>query len=186
MDLPDGEKMRGRDAHLFRHSPAIFSDSGGVVVRAKPAIEAVVKPAGDAAVAGKEGVAQAGNARQQRRTEHHAGSALSPGLTSPNPASELRLGSETASTLNIDPMPPRPPPTSRFSAPEMSSETSWLALAIRVAARVSIPSRFRKSPCGTGPCTRAPKLSAARASAWKSTWAVTSAWPGLCRGSAKL
>ena len=38
---------------------------------------------------------------------------------------------EIASTLNIDPMPPRPPPISRFSAPAMSSETSWLAFAIR-------------------------------------------------------
>ena len=44
------------------------------------------------------------------------------------PASEVRFGSEIASTLNIDPMPPRPPPVSRFSAPEMSSETSWRGL----------------------------------------------------------
>ena len=40
----------------------------------------------------------------------------------------MRLGSEIASTLNIEPMPPRPPPISRFSAPEMSSETSWRGL----------------------------------------------------------
>src|SRR5215210_6434665 len=167
MDLPYAEKVRRRDAHLLRHSPTVFSDSSGIVVRAKPAIEAIVKAAGHAAVAGKEGVAQARNGRQQRRSDHHAGSAFSSGLSSAKPASELRLGSETASTLNIDPMPPRPPPTSRLSAPEMSSETSWLAFAIRVTARVSMPSRFKKSPCGTGPCTRAPRLSAARASAWK-------------------
>ena len=59
-------------------------------------------------------------------------SALASGFSSLNPASEVRWGSETASTLNIDPMPPRPPPISRFSAPEMSSETSGVAFAIRV------------------------------------------------------
>src|SRR4051812_41061621 len=169
MDLPYGEKVCRRDAHLLRHSPTVFRDSSGIVVRAKPAIEAVVKAAGHAAVAGKEGVAHAGKGGQQRRSEHHAGSAFSSGLSSAKPASELRLGSETASTLNIDPMPPRPPPTSRFSAPEMSSETSWLAFAIRVTARVSMPSRLRNSPCGTGPWTRAPNPSAARTSASKST-----------------
>src|SRR5438128_495379 len=39
---------------------------------------------------------------------------------------------------------------------------------------------------GTGPCTRAPRSSAARVSAWKSTWAVMSASPGFFNGSAKL
>src|ERR1700728_1648509 len=49
-------------------------------------------------------------------------SAVSSGTSSANPASVVRLGSETPSTLNISPMPPRPPPTSRFNALATSSE----------------------------------------------------------------
>src|SRR6202166_3809821 len=141
MDLPDAEKMLGRDAHLLRHPAPILRALGGIVVRAEAAIEALVDAVGHAAVAREESVAQAGNGREQRGAQHHGSSALPSGVSSAKPASEVRLGSETASTLNIDPMPPRPPPISRFSAPEMSSETSWLALAISVTARVSMPSR---------------------------------------------
>src|ERR1700722_1921150 len=186
MDLVHAEKMRGVNAHLLRHPAAVLRDMGGHVVRAEAAIEAFIDVGGDAAVAGEESVAQPGNRRQQRRAEPHGCAAPAACASSSNPASAVRWGSETASTLNIDPMPPRPPPISRCSAPEMSSETSWLAFAIRLTARVSMPSRFRKSPCGTGPWTRPPRSSAARARAWKSTWAVTSAWPGFFSGSAKL
>jgi hypothetical protein len=50
----------------------------------------------------------------------------------------VRLGSVTASTLNIEPMPPRPESVSRFSALSTSAEASGLALAISDAARASI------------------------------------------------
>src|SRR6266478_1714774 len=186
MDLPDAEKMLGRHAHLLGHPATIFRDPGGVVVRAEAAIEALVDAVGHAAVARKESVAQAGNGREQRRSQLHGGPASASGCLSLNPASAVRWGPEIASTLNIDPMPPRPPPISRFSAPEMSSEISGVVFAINVSARVSMPSRLRNSPCVTGPWTRAPRSSAARTSAWKSTWAVTSAWPGFLRGSVKL
>ena len=47
-----------------------------------------------------------------------------PGGSSLKPATDGEVGSVTASTLNIDPMPPRPLSVSRFSAAEMSAETS--------------------------------------------------------------
>src|ERR1700722_661240 len=165
MDLVHPHKMFRRDAHRFRHAAAILDDIGAVVVRAQSAIEAFVDAAGDATLARKERVAKAGNSRQQRRGEFHAVAPLAPCLSSLKPASWSRCGSVTASTLNIVPMPPRPPPISRFSAPEMSSETSGVVLAISVTARASMPSRLRKSPCSTGPWTRAPTSSAARPSA---------------------
>src|SRR3954471_22629771 len=186
MGLVEGEQALGRNAHPFGHAAAVFRNLAGIVVRSGAAVEAFVNPAGDAAFAGEKGVAQAGNGREQRRTQHHGVSAFASGLSSESPASATRSGCEIASTLNIEPIPPRPVSISRFSAPEISAETSWLAFAISVTARVSMPSRFRKSPCVPGPCTRAPTPSAARAKAWKSTWAVTSAWPGFFRGSVKL
>src|SRR5260370_39398098 len=124
MNLEYAKKIRRRDAHLLRHPAAIFRDIGGIVVRAEAAIETSVDAIGHAAVARKESVAQAGNGREQRRSQPHGSSAPASCFSSINPASELRWGSEIASTLNIDPMPPRPPPISRFSAPEMSSEIS--------------------------------------------------------------
>ena len=78
------------------------------------------------------------------------------------PARPASRGSEMPSTLNIEPMPPRPVSVSRFSATEMSVATSGVAFCISAAARVSMPTRLRKSPCVTGPCTRAPTSSAAR------------------------
>src|ERR1700694_5979790 len=169
MDLPDAQEMLGRNAHLRRHPAPVLPDIDGIVVRAEAAIEASVNALGHAALAGKEGMMQAGNGREQRRGEPHVSSALASCRSSLSPASEVIEGSEIASTLNIDPMPPRPPPISRFIAPEMSAETSGVVLAISVAARVSMPSRFRNSPCGTGPWTCAPRSSAARTSASKST-----------------
>ena len=58
------EKMRGQDGHLLRHAAAVFRDIGGIVIRTKAAIEAVVKAAGYTALAGKESMAQAGNGRK--------------------------------------------------------------------------------------------------------------------------
>src|SRR5216683_2093218 len=184
MDLMHVEEILGRNAHLLSHPAAVFADISGIVAGAEPAIEAAIDAIGDAAVAGEEGVAKAWNGREQGRTEHHADPPA--GFSSLSPGSIVSLGSDIPKTLNITPMPPRPPPISRLSALEMSSDTSWLAFAIKVTARVSMPSRCRKSPCVTGPCTRAPMSSAACASAWKSTCAVTSACPGACKGSVKL
>src|ERR1700688_3590479 len=134
MDLPRAEKMLGTDAHLLRHPAAIFRDIAGIVVGAETAIEAAVKAVGHPPLAREESMAQPGNGREQRRSERHGVSPPESGVSSANPASEARWGSETASTLNIDPMPPRPPLTHRFSAPEMSSETSWLAFPLRAPA----------------------------------------------------
>src|SRR5882724_1305223 len=192
MDLMHVEKLLERNAHPLRHPAPIFVDIVAIVVRAKPTVKAAIEPTvmpsidavGDAAVAGEEGVAQAGNGREQRRTKHHADQPA--GFPSLSPGNAVSCRSETPRTLNMTPMPQRPPPISRFSAFEMSSDTSWLAFAIKVTARVSMPSRVRNSPCVTGPCTRAPMSSAACASAWKSTCAVTSACPGACSGSVKL
>src|SRR5260221_9367467 len=143
MGLMHVEKMRRGDAILFRHPGAVLRNIGGIVFRAEAAIEALVDAIRHPALAREEGVTQAGNGREQRRSHHHEASASVSG-SSANPASVVRLGSETASTLNIEPMPPRPGPTSRFSAPEISSETSGDALAIRVTARGSMPTCFRK------------------------------------------
>ncbi len=52
---------------------------GGIVVGADAAIEAVVDAAGDAAFAGEERMTQAGNGREQRRSQRHGGSVLSTG-----------------------------------------------------------------------------------------------------------
>src|SRR6476469_6823784 len=168
MDLEGAEQALRRNSHLFRHPAAIFRDIGGIVARAEAAVEALVDAVGHAALAREERMTEAGNGGEQRGSQSHEGSALGCCWSSSNPASAVSLGSEIASTLNIEPMPPRPPPISRFSAPEMSSEISGVVLAISVTARVSMPSRWRKSPCDTGPGTRAPRSSAARASAWKS------------------
>ena len=138
MDLVQGEKMRRRNAHVFRHPAAIFGDMGGIVARADAGIEARIDAAGDAALAREESVAQARNGREQRRGKRRHGRCIRGVMVRPpqsvrrsKPASAERCGSETPSTLNIEPMPPRPPPISRFSAPAMSSETSGVALAIK-------------------------------------------------------
>ena len=59
------------------------------------------------------------------------------------------------------------------------------ASALSAAARCSMPRLRRNVACSIGPETRAPMLSAASASAWKSTCAVRSTSPGDCSGSAK-
>src|SRR6476646_2155450 len=137
MGLVEGQQPLGRDAHPFGHAAAIFRDVDGVVVRSGAAIAAFVNAAGHAAFASEKGVAQAGNGREQRRTQHHGVSASC--VSSENPASATRSGCEIASTLNIEPMPPRPESISRFSAPEISAETSGVAFAISDTARVSMP-----------------------------------------------
>src|SRR6185437_2005816 len=184
--LEQCEEMTRRNAHLFCHPATIFRDMRRIIQRADAGIEAGIDAIGYATVAGKEGMAQAGNGREQRGSQRHGVSASRSSVSSLSPANVARSGAEIATTLNIDPMPPRPVPVNRFRPAAISSETSGVVLAIRVTARVSIPSRVRNSPCATGPWTLAPTSSAARASAWKSTWAVTSAWPGFLRGSAKL
>src|SRR4051812_30060297 len=178
--LVRGEELRWRNAHRLGHPAAVLGDVGRIVMRAKAAIEAGIDALGDAAVAREEGVADAGEDGQggRRQCLHAVVSGVSLSATSVS-----SLGSEMPITLNIDPMPPRPLSISRFSAPETLSETSGVAFDISVIARVSMPSRLRKSPCVAGPCTRAPTASAARASASKSTCAVMSAWPGFFRGS---
>src|SRR2546430_7980540 len=186
MDLVRAEQALGRNAHLLGHPAAIFRDMGRIVVRAEAAIEALVDSARYPALAGEERMAQPGDGCEQRRSERHAVSSPGAGGSSLRPATEVRLGSVTASTLNIDPMPPRPLSVRRFSAAGISAETSGVVFPISVTARVSMPSRLRNSPCVTGPWTRAPTSSAARTSAWKSTCAVTSAWPGFFSGSLKL
>ena len=71
MDLVHADEALRHDAHLLGHPAAIFRDIGGIVVRTEAAIEALVDSAGYAALAGEEGVAQAGNGREQRRSERH-------------------------------------------------------------------------------------------------------------------
>src|SRR4029078_5150749 len=186
MYLMQADETIRRDPHPLGHPAAIFRDMRRIIVRSEAAIEALVDAAGDRALAGEEGVAQARDGRQQRRAEGHGMSAPGTVASSLRPATEVSCGSVIASTLNIEPMPPRPESVSRFSAPAMSAETSGVVFACSVTARVSLRSRLRKSPCVTGPCTRAPRSSAARTNAWKSTWAVTSACPGFFKGSAKL
>ena len=72
MNLMHAEKMRGRHPHPFGHPAAIFRDISGVVVGAEAAIEASVDATGNAALAAKESVTQAGNGREQRRCRGHA------------------------------------------------------------------------------------------------------------------
>src|SRR5690349_24781610 len=124
MDLVGAEQALGRNAHLLGHPAAIFRDAGGFVVRAEPAIEALVDSIRNPALAGEECMAQAGNGCEQRRSERHAVSSPCAGGSSLRPATSRRLGSVTASTLNIDPMPPRPLSVRRFNAAEISAETS--------------------------------------------------------------
>src|SRR5665213_2587156 len=90
MDLPDAEEMRRCDLHPLGHPAAVLRDMGGIVVGADAAIEALIDALGRAAVAGEESVAQPGNCRQQRRSEHHAGSALASGFSSSKPARAAR------------------------------------------------------------------------------------------------
>src|SRR5437899_11862511 len=124
MDLVRAEQALRRNAHLLGHRAAVFRDMGRVVVRAEPAIEALVDSVGYPALAGEEGVAQPGNGCEQRRSERHAVSSPGAGGSSLRPATAVRLGSVTASTLNIDPMPPRPLSVRSFSADEIAAETS--------------------------------------------------------------
>src|SRR5471030_1490829 len=118
MNLERGEKARRRHAQLRRDAPAVFRDMRCIVLRADAAIEAFINSIGHAAVAGEERMTQARNGRKQRRSQRHDVSALLSG--SAKPASVSSAGSEIDTTLNIDPMPPRPPSVRRFSAPEMS------------------------------------------------------------------
>src|SRR5258708_11687462 len=111
-------KMGRRDAHLFRHPAAVLRNIGRIVFRAEAAIEALVDAIRHPALAREEGVTQAGNGREQRRSHHHESSASVSGSYA-NPATAVRSGSETAINLNIEPMPPRPVPTSRFIRPEI-------------------------------------------------------------------
>src|SRR5437868_13533224 len=165
MDLVRAEQALGRHAHLFGHPPAIFRDTGGIIVGAQPAIEGFVDSTGHPALAGEERVAQPRNGCEQRRSERHAVSSPGAGGSSLRPATAVRLGSVIASTLNIDPMPPRPLSVRRFSAAEIAADTSGGVLPISVRAGVAMPSRFTKSPSVTAPCTRAPPPSPARARA---------------------
>src|ERR1700694_2861533 len=103
MGLVHAEKILRPPAELLRHATAVFPDVGRIVTRAESAVQPGVNPAGHAALAGEEGMAKSGDRRQQRRGEHHllsAGASLRPGNSS-------ICGSETPSTLNIEPMPPR-------------------------------------------------------------------------------
>src|ERR1700729_102581 len=136
MNLEHGEEAFGRDAQRGGHPAAIFHHMHRIILRADTAIQAGVNSCGNAAFAVEESMMQAGNGRQQRSFQHHDVSALLSGVSSAKPASVVRLGSEMPSTLNNCPMPLLPPPTSRFNALATSSETSWLALAIRLIARV--------------------------------------------------
>src|SRR5690242_15218270 len=162
MDLMHVQEMRGLNPELLCHAATVFSDICWIVARAEPAIEAVIDAVGHAALAREEGMAQTGDGGKKGGNKHQE-APLGPGW-SLKPGSVSSFESETPSTLNIEPMPPRPPPVNRFNAPEISSETSGEAFAISAFARVSIPSRFRNSPCVTGPCTCAPTVSAARPS----------------------
>src|SRR5947209_8465688 len=106
MNLERGEQARGLDAEMRGHAPAVFRYPGGVVIGANSAIEAFVNAIGHAAIAGEERMTQAGNGGEQWRSQCHEVSTLS---SAANPASTSSAGSEIATTLNIDPMPPRPP-----------------------------------------------------------------------------
>src|SRR5258705_3581489 len=134
MDLVRAEQGLRCNAHLVGHSAAIFRDAGGVVVRAEAAIEALVDSARYPALAGEERVAQPGNGCEQRRSERHAVSSPGAGGSSLRPATKVRLGSVTASTLNIEPMPPRPLSVRRFSAAEISAGIPRLGLSLSHAA----------------------------------------------------
>src|SRR5258705_11202413 len=151
MDLVRAEQGLRCNTLLSGHVAVIFRGAGGVVVGAEAAIEALVDSARYPALAGEEGVAQPGNGCEQRRSERHAVSSPGAGGSSLRPATEVRLGSVTASTLNIDPMPPRPLSVRRLSAAGISAETSGVGFPISVRGRVSMPSRLRNSPCVTGP-----------------------------------
>src|SRR6185312_2152112 len=71
VDLVHADEVLRHHAHLLGHPAAIFQDIGGIVVRTEAAVEALVDFAGYAALAGEEGMAQAGNGREQRRSEGH-------------------------------------------------------------------------------------------------------------------
>ena len=60
MDLIGGEEAVRLDAERRRHARAVFGDWRGVVVRADAAVEARIDAVGNAAFAGEEGVADAG------------------------------------------------------------------------------------------------------------------------------
>src|SRR5258708_11193599 len=152
MNLEGGEEMAWLDAHRRRHPPAVFHDVNGIVLRADAAVQAGINAIGDAAIAAEESVTQAGDGRKQRRCQRHEGwSSAARCSSSLSPTSVSMPGWEMPLTLNIDPMPLRPPPVRRCSASATSCETSWVALAISVTPRVSIPTRLRKPPSDTGP-----------------------------------
>src|SRR5256885_11864076 len=134
MGLTCAQKTLGLAPHALRHPAAIFRDIGGIVAGSDAAVESAVNAVGYAAMTRKKGVTQAGNGREQRRSELHEGLSLASCSSPANPTSEVRRGSETASTFNMEPMPPRPPPISRFRAPRMASETPGGALPLQVAA----------------------------------------------------
>src|SRR5439155_21478276 len=108
MDLVRAEQALGRNAHLLGHPPAIFRDTGRIVVRAEPAIEGFVDSTGHSALAGEERVAKPRNGCELRRSELHAVSSLGAGGSSLMPATAVRLGSVIASTLNLYTMQWRP------------------------------------------------------------------------------
>src|ERR1700759_3816887 len=113
MNLEHGEEAFRRDAQRRCHAGAVFRNVFRIVVGADAAVQPGVDPFGNAALAADEGMVQAGHAREQGRLyRHHSSvSVLGSGVLAAKPASVVRLGSETPSTLNICPMPLRPPPT---------------------------------------------------------------------------
>src|ERR1051326_5533562 len=54
MNLERGEKVRRRDAQLYRHAPAVLDDVRGIVLRTHAAIETLVDSAGHAALAAEK------------------------------------------------------------------------------------------------------------------------------------
>ena len=71
MGLVQAKEALRRNADMLGHAPAIFRDQDLIVVGAEPAIERGIDAAGDAALAGEEGMAQAGHGREQRRGHRH-------------------------------------------------------------------------------------------------------------------
>ena len=153
-----------------RHRPFAPPCGGGFRRRSGSSLEPSrhrgrgIDALGHAAVAGEESMARSGMAGAAAKSSIMATAVpASASLGESCQRDQVGFG-DTPSTLNIDPMPPRPPPTSRFSAPKCPR---------RPHGRPSPSGRprgldaepFRKSPCGTGPWTRAPRSSAARASA---------------------
>src|SRR5580693_459175 len=142
VNLIAGQKAARLDPDCGRHAGTVFRDMGTVVVRSDAAIEARIKAAGNAALAREEAVADAVE-RERSSLDHHGGVA--------NPGSGPSLGSAMASALNNSPMPLAPVSVRRAAASSISSALSREALALSAAARLSMPSRSRRSRCRMGP-----------------------------------